>query len=178
MPSPPRRQTSAVKLNRRPPLTTLATRLMVTTRSRFFRDDGLRATTAIYDGPGLNDSDSTYSLQKSRPASRAPSATRRPAVVAVAAAVEHHRGHPLPRTPPTALPTVCGPCGLVAVDGTRTSASMVDAEARVLRTFVVDRRCAGVDRKTTTGRAVVPVTFLRTRGGGGRKTAGVDPTLR
>src|SRR5262245_43253438 len=34
MPSPSPTTTSAVKLNRRPPLTTLATRLIVTTRSR------------------------------------------------------------------------------------------------------------------------------------------------
>src|SRR6185369_4046165 len=34
LPSPSPTTTSAVKLNRRPPLTTLATRLMVTTRSR------------------------------------------------------------------------------------------------------------------------------------------------
>src|SRR5438270_6277242 len=35
MPSPSPTTTSAVKLNRRPPLTTLATRLIVTTRSRY-----------------------------------------------------------------------------------------------------------------------------------------------
>src|SRR3954447_3036050 len=35
MPSPSPTTTSAVKLNRRPPLTTLATRLMATTRSRY-----------------------------------------------------------------------------------------------------------------------------------------------
>src|SRR3954469_8495447 len=35
MPSPSPTTTSAVKLNRRPPLTTLATRLIATTRSRY-----------------------------------------------------------------------------------------------------------------------------------------------
>src|SRR4051795_8517484 len=35
LPSPSPTTTSAVKLNRRPPLTTLATRLIVTTRSRY-----------------------------------------------------------------------------------------------------------------------------------------------
>src|SRR3954471_5461256 len=105
MPSPSPTTTSAVKLNRRPPLTTLATRLMATTRSRY----------AVADAPAPAPRPSPRRSRRSPPApvprrcapcistslswrsSKChPAFTGRvgerrdPAVVAVAAAVEDH----------------------------------------------------------------------------------------
>src|SRR3954451_23587688 len=105
MPSPSPTTTSAVKLNRRPPLTTLATRLMATTRSRYAVADApapaprpsprrsRRSPPAPVPrrwAPGIRTSLSFLSSE-CQPASTGRVGERRdPAVLAVAAAVEDH----------------------------------------------------------------------------------------
>src|SRR5829696_4931862 len=120
VPSPSPTTTSAVKLNRRPPLTTLATRLIATTRS----------TCAVFSAappappprrccPGIRRPFRwCASLSELQPGAAGRVGERRdPAVVLVAAAVEDHRGdagRPGPLGQQLADPA--GGRGLVAVD--------------------------------------------------------------
>src|ERR1700722_17323811 len=106
MPLPSPTTTSAVKLNRRPPWTTLATRLMVTTRSRYavpYSAPGPRRSSRRSrrsppppwaprrGAAGIRSSSSVDTSQVQSALARAVCQRGNPAVVGVATAVEHSR---------------------------------------------------------------------------------------
>src|SRR5580704_2239181 len=137
MPLPSPTTTSAVKLNRRPPWTTLATRLMVTTRSRYavpFSAPGPRRSSRRSrrspppweprrGAAGIRSSSSVVwcevpSSQVQPAFAGAVGQRRDPAVVGVAAAVEHRRADPgLHRPLGEQRPDLLGLGRLVAVRG-------------------------------------------------------------